>query len=112
MFRNYFTVIVRNLRKHKGFAFINVAGLATGLACCLLIFLFVRLEQGYDHFHDKADRIYRLATEVNPPSGQITHIAFSSPALAPALVEDLLDVEQAVRLYAREGIVRYKETLE
>ncbi len=112
MLQSYLTVILRNLRKHKGFAFINVTGLAVGLACCLLIFLFVRLEQGYDRFHDNADRIYRIATEVRPPSGQVTNVAFSSPALAPALVEDLTDVEQAVRLIGRDGVVRHDSEME
>jgi putative ABC transport system permease protein len=60
MLRNYLKIALRNLLKHKGYTFINVFGLAVGIACCVLILLFVRDELSYDRFHEKADRIYRV----------------------------------------------------
>ena len=60
MLKNYFKVAVRNLRRWKGYAAINVFGLATGLACFVLIALFVHDELSYDRYHAKADRIYRM----------------------------------------------------
>ncbi len=63
MFSNYFTVAVRHLNRKKGYSFINVMSLSLGIACCLLIVLYVRDELSYDRFHDKADRIYRVVTE-------------------------------------------------
>ena len=59
MFKNYLKIAVRNLKRHKGYSFINVFGLAIGAACFVLILLFVQDELSYDRYHEKADRIYR-----------------------------------------------------
>ena len=59
MLKNYIKIASRNLLKNKGFSFINLFGLTIGLACCLLIMLFVQDEQSYDRFHKNAERIYR-----------------------------------------------------
>jgi putative ABC transport system permease protein len=59
MFRNYLKVALRYLLKHKGYTFINVLGLAVGIAACLLILLFVRSEWSFDQMHSKRDRLYR-----------------------------------------------------
>jgi hypothetical protein len=63
MFRSYFNVALRNLRKYRAYSFINIAGLALGFACCALIMLFVRDELSYDRFHPHADRLYRVALD-------------------------------------------------
>ena len=60
MISNYLKVALRNLLKHKAYTFINVVGLAIGLACCVLILLYVKDEVSYDRYHTKADRIYRV----------------------------------------------------
>ena len=89
MLTNYFKVALRNLRKRKGYAFINVAGLAVGMACCLLIALYVRDERSYDRYHDHADRIVRLVEDrarVGAPFG-------------PALLGEFPEVEQVARLH-------------
>ena len=65
MLKNYLKVALRNLRRHKGYAFINILGLAVGLACCIMILLWVRHEMSYDRFHDNADRIVRVGVEGN-----------------------------------------------
>ncbi|WP_308911654.1 ABC transporter permease [Pseudokordiimonas caeni] len=67
MFSNYVSVALRNLVKDKLYSFINIAGLAIGLAACVLIALFVRDELSYDQFWSNADRIYRLNTTFNTP---------------------------------------------
>ncbi|MDA0378449.1 MAG: ABC transporter permease, partial [Bacteroidetes bacterium] len=64
MFRNYMRVALRNVLKHKVHSFINVTGLAIGLASFVLIFLYVQDELSYDRYHEKADRIYRVTSEV------------------------------------------------
>ena len=64
MFRNYLKITIRNLAKHKGYSSINITGLAIGIACCLLVILYVRDELSYDRYHKKSDRIYRLVTGV------------------------------------------------
>lgn len=60
MLRNYLLIAVRNLRRHLGYTFVNVLGLAIGIACCLLVFLYIRFEYSFDAHHEKGDRAYRL----------------------------------------------------
>jgi ABC-type antimicrobial peptide transport system permease subunit len=63
MLRNYFKIALRNLYRHKGYSFINVAGLAIGIAACLLLFIVVRYELSYDKFQENYKQIYRIVTE-------------------------------------------------
>ena len=63
MFRNYLIVAFRNLIRHKVYSFINILGLATGMACVILIMLFIQHELSYDRNHENADRIYRVLRE-------------------------------------------------
>jgi len=61
MLKSYLKIAVRNLLKHKGYSLINICGLAIGIACCLLIALWLMHELSYDRFHAHAERIYRAA---------------------------------------------------
>ena len=63
MIKNYFRISFRNLKRNSGSAVINILGLATGIAVCLLIFLIIGYETSFDNFHKKQDRIYRVLTE-------------------------------------------------
>lgn len=63
MIRNYLTVALRNLKRHKGYSLINITGLAVGMACSLLILLWVREELSYDRFHEHAAEIYRVVSD-------------------------------------------------
>ena len=97
IFKNYLKVALRTLKKQKGYTFINVFGLAAGLAVCIVIALFVRHELSYDRFHPDADQIYRVvAHEQSLPT--------ASP-LAPALAQEFSDVAHAVRVSPRYGEV-------
>jgi len=87
MLKNYLKVTLRNIQKHKGYSFINIAGLAVGMACCILILLWVQDELSYDRFHENADQIYRLVTET--PYGRSRSSAW---ALMPALKQDFPDI--------------------
>src|ERR1700754_3992560 len=69
MFRNYFKTAFRNLWRNKNFTFINIAGLAVGIAVCLVIFIVVQFEQSFDDFHKKKARIYRVLTESHSEDG-------------------------------------------
>ena len=73
MFGNYLKVALRNLVKHKGYSFINIVGLGVGMACCIFILLYIKQELSYDTFHTKADRIYRIAVEIEKPKGTEVH---------------------------------------
>ena len=114
MLKSYLLIALRNLRKHKFYAFLNVAGLALGVTCCLLITLYVLDELSYDRFHAKADRIYRLNADVKF-GGQEQRMAVTSDPMGFTLVKDYPQVEQAVRFrnqggsLVQKGDQRFKE---
>jgi putative ABC transport system permease protein len=97
VFKNYFLTAMRNIWKHKGYSFINIAGLAIGMACCILIIIFIMTELGYDKFHTKADRIHRLAVDATLGERIINMPVGNNPA-GPTLVRDYPEVENAVRI--------------
>ncbi len=103
MFRNYLKIALRHIRKHKVYSFINIAGLAVGMGCCLLIFLFVRDELAFDRYHEKADRIFRLVDGFDVEGDQDEFYALSSAPFAPTLERELSQVEGAVRFFPRRG---------
>ncbi|HMB90194.1 MAG TPA: ABC transporter permease, partial [Rhodothermales bacterium] len=102
MIKNYIKIALRNLVRQKGYAFINVFGLAVGMACCLLILLFVQKERSYDRFHKHADRIYRLAYSAES-GGTLTDWAYSGAPWGPALAEELPEVVATARLQGSLG---------
>ena len=104
MLTNDLKIAWRHLLRNKTYAVINVVGLALGIACCVLLALFVRSEWTYDAFHEKADRIVRVNRVTTEPSGDRTTAASSPAPLAPALTEAFPEVETAVRL--NDGSVR------
>jgi len=113
MFKNYFKIAVRNLLRHKAFSFINIMGLAVGMAACFLIFQYVTFELSYDNFHSKGDRIYRVVTDTKTPSETITQAATTTP-IAINVKKDFPEVEDAVRLgrdgfLVRKGDVKFQE---
>ena len=68
MLTNYLKLALRNLKRQKGYAFINVTGLAVGMACCLLIALYVHDERSFDRYHENADRIVRVTFDFSNPN--------------------------------------------
>ncbi len=96
MLKNYLTIALRLMKRHKTFAVINVAGLAAGLAAGILIGLYVVHESGYDRFHDKADRIHRVYADIADDTGSWQG-AWTPPPLAEALLQDFPEVEAAAR---------------
>ena len=99
MIKNHLTVALRVLNRHRAFSFINVAGLAVGMACSLMIGLFLVHESGYDRFHARADRICRVYLDLRA-DGQDLLGAWTPPPLAKALLEDFPEVEAAARVSA------------
>ncbi|MBB6611651.1 ABC transporter permease [Pontibacter sp. Tf4] len=97
MLRNYFTTAYRNLFRHKGFTFINIAGLALGLTACLLIGLFVYDELQYDKFLPDGDRVYRIYNDqrAEEAAGEIAPVP---PMYATTLKQNFPEVEEAVRI--------------
>lgn len=97
MFKNYFLTGLRNLRKQFFYSLINVAGLAMGLATCILLVSWIVHELSYDAFHTKGERIYRSSMEFSF-GGQTSRTAVSPTALLPALLS-LPEVETGVRVF-------------
>jgi putative ABC transport system permease protein len=63
LFKNYFKTAFRSLIRNRNYAIINLAGLAVGIAVCIMIFIIIQFQTGFDSFHLKKDRIYRVLTE-------------------------------------------------
>jgi len=97
MLFNDIKVAFRNLRKHKTYTAINVVGFAVGLACCLLIGLYVQHELSFDRFHEKADRTYRIILDSVILENEIESPLTPAP-MAEVLVRDYPEVEHATRI--------------
>ncbi len=111
MFNNYLKIAFRNIYRHKGYSAINIFGLATGMACCILIMLWVADELGYDRFHKNIDDLHRIVVQYNDGWGS------SAPwALAPILKEEYPEIIKATRFRGRSTLVsgrdkNYNETV-
>ncbi|HEU5366152.1 MAG TPA: ABC transporter permease [Hanamia sp.] len=97
MIKNYFKIAFRNLWKNKVFSFINILGLTVGMTACFLIFLYVKFELSYDAFNTKANRIYRLVTDLKTPSDNL-HISVTSWSFAPKIKSELPEVQSFTRV--------------
>lgn len=107
MFRNYLTVTVRNLWKHKAFSFINILGLSVGFTSCLLIGLYVQHEFSFDDHQAKGDRIARVIMEYGFEGSPETVIGnFTSTKVAPVFSRTFPEVEFAVRMDDSDIIAR------
>jgi putative ABC transport system permease protein len=109
MIRNFFTVALRNLLKHKVFSFINIFGLALGIAASLLIVQYARFELSYDQFEPNAGQIYRLQLDRYNNGKLSTRWAAGATGLGPAVKDALPEVESFARLRSRAAVVSYKD---
>lgn len=107
MITNYLKIASRNLWKQRGFSAINILGLAIGMTACLLISLYVSFELSYDKFHSKADRIFRIVTDVETTS-ETSHKG-SSWAYGPNMKREFPEIESFVRISRVSFLVRKGE---
>ncbi len=98
MIQNYAKVAVRNIRKHKAYSLINVAGLALGLTVSLFIFLWIRDELSFDRFHVGFQDIYRLTEDQRSADGSIFPVAVTPELLGPGLKADFPEVLEFARI--------------
>ena len=98
MIKNYLTVAIRNLMRHKLYTSINILGLGIGLACGILILLYIQQEFAVNHSHTLGDRIYKVIREQRG-STQTTYEEGTSGALGPVLEETFPAVETTVRIW-------------
>jgi putative ABC transport system permease protein len=103
MFRNYFVITLRNIIRHKLYSFINIAGLAVGLACLILIILFVRDELSYDKWIPGSDKLYRVEITYHVPNRSDIVLAQTSMPLPVAMKDQIPEVRSATRL-THEGM--------
>jgi putative ABC transport system permease protein len=113
MLRNYLKIAFRNLWRHRVFSFINIMGLTVGMTAFFLIFMYVKFELGYDSFHSKANRIYRVVCDLKTPTETINTNG-PSWAVAPHIKNDFPEIESAVRisgasLLVRKGDAKFQE---
>jgi putative ABC transport system permease protein len=102
MIRSYIRVALRNLWRNRGYAAINILGLALGLATSIFIFLYVFNELSFDRFHEKSDRIYKVWVSGMMPTGEM-HDAVTAGPMAAALLADYPEIEQVVRIRQSGG---------
>jgi len=93
---NYVKVALRKIRRHKGYSFINISGLAIGMACCFLVFLWVQDELSFDRFHSNAKEIYRV---LHNPQGTDIYNPYGSGPLGPALKADYPEIINFTRSF-------------
>jgi putative ABC transport system permease protein len=96
MIKNYTKITFRNLKKHKFYSFINITGLAIGIACCLIIFLWIQNELGYDRFHKNAGELYRIFQE-SPQGRRIFRFTSTPSGLGPLLKEQYPEIVESAR---------------
>jgi putative ABC transport system permease protein len=98
MWRNYLTVGYRALTKNRTYAFINIAGLAIGLAACLLILLYVRYETSYDSWLPDAERVYQVQSiYTDPETGEVSRQQGTHGVIAAPMAKDFPQIEAITR---------------
>lgn len=108
MLKNYLKITLRNLRKHKGYSFINITGLAVGMASTIMILLWVKDELSFDRFHQNADRIYRITDYEKYSNGEEVTFTMNPPALAATLKDEYPEIVEAVRIRKlSNGVIQY-----
>lgn len=105
MLKNYLKIFFRNMFRYKGYSFINLAGLAIGIACCILIMLYVQDEISYDRFNEKHDRIFRVERK-GTFKGQDYHVPVTAHPAGPALENDFAQILHAVRFYQNQVVIK------
>jgi len=117
MLKSYFKIAFRNLLRYKGFSFINIAGLAIGMACCILVALFIIDEVSYDRYNQDSERIFRVVKDFVNDDGSKLPDATTPPAIGAAIQKDIPEIEHVARLmpgwgnkfYIRNGEKRFIE---
>ena len=103
---NYVKVAIRKIRRHKGYSFINISGLAIGMACCFFVFLWVQDELSFDRFHSNVKEIYRVL--LNPQDTDI-YGSYGPGPLGPALKADYPEIINFTRTFGEaNGPLKYR----
>src|SRR6188474_389956 len=110
MFKSYFRIAWRNMRRHKAYSAINILGLAIGIAACLLILQYVSFKLSYDQFHKNADDIYRVVNDRYQQGKLIQHGTITYSAIGKAMNDDYEEVVENTKVRPSDGIIiRYND---
>lgn len=104
MFQNYLSIAWRNLLKKKGYSTVNIFGLALGISCCILIFMYVSYERSFDGYHEKKDRIYRL-THGHKTNSPDTYWVWGNAPIGPAIKDNFPEIDKVVQFSGRSDIL-------
>src|SRR5258708_17686986 len=110
MYKNYLIIAWRNLLKKKGYSTINILGLALGIACCLLIVMYVYYERSFDNYHAKGDRIYRVIhgwkDDKNAQSNSTeSYWVWGNAPIGQALHDNFPEIDKVVQFSGRAAIL-------
>lgn len=108
MYRNYLKIAIRSIKRHKVYSLINISGLTIGIACFVLIMLWVRHETSFDSFHENANELYRVNSRITKDAGSI--VTTSSFALGKSLQELYPEVENYMRYFWNSSTMKYDDT--
>jgi ABC-type antimicrobial peptide transport system permease subunit len=109
MLKNHLKVAIRIIIRHKAYSVINIAGLAIGMACCIIILLWVRDELSFDRFHEKADQIYIVIVESHS-ADQVRHQMNTPAPLAAALKKEIPEISHSSIVWKlQEELVQYQD---
>ncbi|MCB0752539.1 MAG: ABC transporter permease, partial [Ignavibacteriae bacterium] len=108
MLYNYLKVAIRNLFRHKTYSFLNIVGLALGLACSIFILLWVQDELSFDRFYENAENIYRVEQD-QFYSGESYHVNVTPFPIGPGFKSEIPEIENAARLAYQPLLIKYKE---
>lgn len=110
MLRNYLLIILRTFWRNKVFSLINILGLALGMACSIMILLWIHDEMNYDKFHKNLPRLHRIMENQSYSEGKIYTFSATPGPLAPAIVEDYPEIEMAARMSWSNGmLINYED---
>src|SRR5690606_39824917 len=112
MWRNYIKVAVRNLVRDKGYSVINIVGLSVGVACCLLLALYIYDETNYDKHHKDVDGLYRVTSRISKVgAGQLMRT--TSPPIVWGIKDEIPEIEQVTRFVsppnASHNLIRHED---
>ena len=108
MIKNYLKLAFRNLWKHRTFSIINILGLTIGMTACFLIFLYISFELSYDSFNSKADRTYRVVSDIKTPT-ETLNAGGPAWAVPPFAKHEFPEVEAFARLAQNNVLIRKGE---
>ena len=103
MLSNYVKVALRNLLRNKIYSLINILGLSLGVACCLLLALYIQDEMSYDRHHDRLDDLYRIITTFQSENG-LDRLPSTSPPITMTMGEEVAEIESATRVLNPPGV--------